>query len=242
MHHAFDFTLNTKYPVKTTIGLFPDVGANFFLPRLDGQLGAYLGLTSTRLSGYGVYQAGIATHFVPSDRLSALEERLAALTFTEAAPSSSREGMQLINACIEEFVGDADAARESVYDLIGRKRQAVDVCFDFSRAEEIVEALQKIQDGSSKLSKDERGNPDEVLKKWAKETRESIELRSPTSIKVSLEGIRQGAKMNIDEVFDMDMHLASLFGVSFFITSKHWPFQLTFIIFMRRTRTSRLTL
>lgn len=33
------------------IGLVPDVGASHFLSNLPGQLGAYLGLTGTRLKG-----------------------------------------------------------------------------------------------------------------------------------------------------------------------------------------------
>lgn len=33
------------------IGLFPDVGASFFLPRLPLGVGLYLGLTGTRLKG-----------------------------------------------------------------------------------------------------------------------------------------------------------------------------------------------
>lgn len=36
---------------ETSIGFFPEVGASFFLPRLDGQLGRYLALTSERLKG-----------------------------------------------------------------------------------------------------------------------------------------------------------------------------------------------
>lgn len=36
---------------ETTIGFFPDVGGSFFLPRLDGEVGTYLALTSARLAG-----------------------------------------------------------------------------------------------------------------------------------------------------------------------------------------------
>lgn len=36
---------------ETAIGLFPDVGATYFLPRLKGKLGLYLGLTGYRLKG-----------------------------------------------------------------------------------------------------------------------------------------------------------------------------------------------
>ena len=144
----------------------------------------------------------MATHFVPSDRLSALEERLAHLQFSEDNPSTSQEGMQLINSCIEEFVGDADAGKISQYDLVGKKRAVLDSVFNFNRAEEIVSALKKVEEGDADLAD------------WAKKTRETIEMRSPTSVKVALEGIRQGAKMNINEIFDLDMHLASIFCVS----------------------------
>lgn len=36
---------------ETAIGFFPDVGATFFLPRLDGMVGTYLALTGEKLKG-----------------------------------------------------------------------------------------------------------------------------------------------------------------------------------------------
>ncbi|CAH0558858.1 unnamed protein product [Brassicogethes aeneus] len=61
---------------ETQIGLFPDVGGTYFLPRLGGQLGYYLALTGFRLKGSDVMKAGIATHFVQSDDLHNLEQEL----------------------------------------------------------------------------------------------------------------------------------------------------------------------
>lgn len=58
---------------ETAIGLFPDVGGGYFLPRMTGNLGAYLGLTGFRLKGRDVQKAGVATHFVDSSRLPELE-------------------------------------------------------------------------------------------------------------------------------------------------------------------------
>lgn len=51
-------------------GLFPDVGGAHFLPRLSNNLGVFLGLTGHRLRGADVLHAGIATHYVPSSRVS----------------------------------------------------------------------------------------------------------------------------------------------------------------------------
>lgn len=51
-------------------GLFPDVGGGYFLPRLSGKIGYYLALTGFRLKGRDVLKAGIATHFVESEKVS----------------------------------------------------------------------------------------------------------------------------------------------------------------------------
>lgn len=61
---------------ETAIGLFPDVGGGYFLPRISGNLGAYLGLTGFRLKGRDVQKAGVATHFVESSQLAELENDL----------------------------------------------------------------------------------------------------------------------------------------------------------------------
>ncbi|RJE16538.1 3-hydroxyisobutyryl-CoA hydrolase, partial [Aspergillus sclerotialis] len=36
---------------ESSIGFYPEVGGSFFLPRLDGEIGTYLALTSERLKG-----------------------------------------------------------------------------------------------------------------------------------------------------------------------------------------------
>uniref|UniRef100_A0A3Q3GWH2 3-hydroxyisobutyryl-CoA hydrolase n=1 Tax=Labrus bergylta TaxID=56723 RepID=A0A3Q3GWH2_9LABR len=61
---------------ETAIGLFPDVGGGYFLPRLQGKLGLFLALTGFRLKGRDVQRAGVATHFVESMKIPELEEEL----------------------------------------------------------------------------------------------------------------------------------------------------------------------
>ncbi len=63
---------------ETAIGFFPDIGATFFLPRLPGRLGAYLGLTGVRMQGGDAVHAGLATHFTPHAELAALSHALTA--------------------------------------------------------------------------------------------------------------------------------------------------------------------
>lgn len=61
---------------ETQIGLFPDVGGSYFLPRLKGKLGWYLALTGYRLKGAELVHAKIATHLCNSKYLPELESAL----------------------------------------------------------------------------------------------------------------------------------------------------------------------
>ncbi|MEM7425534.1 MAG: enoyl-CoA hydratase/isomerase family protein [Pseudomonadota bacterium] len=61
---------------ETGIGLFPDVGGTYFLPRTPGEIGMYMALTGARLKAADALHAGLATHYVPSGRITALEEAL----------------------------------------------------------------------------------------------------------------------------------------------------------------------
>ena len=63
---------------ETAIGFFPDIGASFFLPRLPGRIGYYLGLTGARVRGADAAHAGLATQFTPRAALPALAAALAA--------------------------------------------------------------------------------------------------------------------------------------------------------------------
>lgn len=72
-------TENTRFAMpEGTIGLFPDVGGGWYLPRLPGQVGKYLALSAARIDGSDCHAVGLATHYIPSDRLDAVKARLIA--------------------------------------------------------------------------------------------------------------------------------------------------------------------
>lgn len=67
-------TQRTTYAMpETGIGLFPDVGGGWFLPRLPDHIGYWLALTGSRLKAADCLLAGVATHYVESGRLDALK-------------------------------------------------------------------------------------------------------------------------------------------------------------------------
>ena len=60
-------TENTRFAMpETGIGLFPDVGGGWYLPRLTGHAGKFLALTGARLDGAECLALGLATHYIAS--------------------------------------------------------------------------------------------------------------------------------------------------------------------------------
>ena len=71
-------TENTRFAMpETGIGLFPDVGGGWYLPRLPGRVGEYMALTGARLDGAECHYLGLASHYVEQANLADMVERIA---------------------------------------------------------------------------------------------------------------------------------------------------------------------
>jgi enoyl-CoA hydratase len=105
---------------ETGIGLFPDVGGGWFLPRLGPPLGMWLALTGERLKGGDVCAAGVATHFAESSVVEVVKnavcegqlDMLNAMDWDEAG--SFDQHLSVIERCFwKETVEDIFAALEA---------------------------------------------------------------------------------------------------------------------------------
>src|SRR5262249_39753807 len=111
----------------------PDVGGGWYLPRLPGRTGVFIGLTGARLDGAECLALGIATHYLPSD---AIEQVKAAII------ARARE----IDAILAGAAGRPAPAR------ILDNRGKIDRLFASDRLEEILAALEA--DGSEWAAKE----------------------------------------------------------------------------------------
>jgi enoyl-CoA hydratase len=117
-------TENTRFAMpETGIGLFPDVGGGWYLPRLDGRIGYYLGLTGARLDGAECVAVGLSTHYLPAERLAEVKQRIA------AAPDD-------VEAILRELSAVPPPA------AIAGHRADIDRLFASGRLEDILAALE----------------------------------------------------------------------------------------------------
>ena len=98
---------------ETQLGLFPDVGGSYFLPRLRGRFGMYLGLTGACIGAADAAWLGLATHFVPRAAVPALTKGLiddgigALVQFAELPPAPT---LSLIENDVNDIFGEDSIA------------------------------------------------------------------------------------------------------------------------------------
>ena len=58
---------------EVAIGYFPDVGGSYFLPRIPGELGIYLGVTGVQIRAADALYCGLADWYLESNKLADLD-------------------------------------------------------------------------------------------------------------------------------------------------------------------------
>ena len=112
---------------ETGIGYFPDVGASWFLPRMPGFTGFWMGLTGHEIGAADALYGGLADHCLPSVTLSLVVEAMAAL------PHGS--GAAEVTSVIERFAMPPAGGQFVLH------RELIDRVFSAATVEDILTAL-----------------------------------------------------------------------------------------------------
>ncbi|KAG7573120.1 Enoyl-CoA hydratase/isomerase HIBYL-CoA-H type [Arabidopsis suecica] len=168
-------TENTVFAMpETALGHFPDVGASYFLSRLPGFFGEYVGLTGARLDGPDMLACGLATHFVPSTSLTALEADLCKVGSSDQT---------LVSTILDAYAEYPHLRQQSAY----HRLDVIDRCFSKRTVEEII----------SSLEREVTQEPDD----WILATIQALEKASPSCLKITLRSIREGRLQGVGQCF-----------------------------------------
>ena len=166
---------------EVAIGYFPDVGGSYFLPRIPGELGIYLGVTGVQIRAADALYCGLADWYLDSARLVDLDQKL--------------DNLQWQDSALKDLQGVL--ARLAVQQLpdapLAALRPAIDHFFALPDIESIVEQLQQVTVADSH--------------EWALTTANLMQTRSPLAMAVTLEMLRRGRRLPLERCFALELHL-----------------------------------
>lgn len=165
---------------EASIGFHTDCSFSYVLSHLPGRLGEYLALTGARLNGKELVTAGLATHFVPSEKLPEVEKRLMSLKSGEE---------DAVRSAIDEFAVEVQLDEESILN----KKALIDECFSKDTVADIIKSLE------SEASKEGNGWIGPVLK--------GLKRSSPTGLRMTLRSIREGRNQKLSECLRKEFRL-----------------------------------
>ncbi|XP_018483107.1 3-hydroxyisobutyryl-CoA hydrolase 1 isoform X4 [Raphanus sativus] len=177
-------TENTVFAMpETSLGVFPTVGASYFLSRLPGFFGEYVALTGARLDGAEMLACGLATHFVPSTKLTALEADLCRV--------GSSDPVTFASIILDAHTQYPHPKHRSAC----QRLDVIDKCFSRRTVEEII----------SELEREATHKPDD----WISATVGALKKASPAGLKISLRSIREGRLQGVGQCLIRENRMVS---------------------------------
>lgn len=166
---------------EVAIGYFPDVGGSYFLPRIPGELGIYLGVTGVQIQAADALYCGLANWYLDSARLADLDRKLDQLQWHDSA-LKDLQGV-LAKLAVQQLPNPPLAAL----------RPAIDHFFALPDIPSIVEQLQQVTVADSHA--------------WALDTAHLMQTRSPLAMAVTLQMLRRGRRLRLEQCFALELHL-----------------------------------
>jgi len=166
---------------EVAIGYFPDVGGSYFLPRIPGELGIYLGVSGVQIRAADALYCGLADWYLDSSKLALLDEKLDQMEWQDT-PLKSLQNL-LAKHAVQTL---PDAPLEAL-------RPAIDHFFALPDVPSMIEQLRAVTVADSH--------------EWAVTTADLLETRSPLAMAVTLEMLRRGRHLSLEQCFALELHL-----------------------------------
>lgn len=174
---------------EITIGLYPDIGATWFLNRMPGRIGLFLGLTGAAMNAGDALYVGLADYFIGAERRPEIDTALAEVDWSED-PKRNRGHLSRL---LRRF---AEASRSACPQAnVLAHRDVVDRITDHYDLEGLMAGLQC------------HGGDDH----WLAEGVKALLEGSPTSARVIFEQYHRGRFLSLKEAFMRELIMSVQF-------------------------------
>ena len=185
---------------EVTIGLYPDVGASWFLNKMPSNIGLFLGLTGTMFNGVDAMQLDLADHLINSERYKSLEERLMSVVwqdYSHGPKFNKQNNHQLLSELLNEFAMKKESQPETL--IINHQKRIAEIT-NFDNIAEIYQAIvgATIENDSNSL----------VDIEWLKQAQQKILNGSLLSIVLIYQQLQRSKSSTLKQCFDSELNLS----------------------------------
>lgn len=172
---------------EIAIGLYPDVGASWFLNRMPAGFGAFIGLTGARLNGADAKYLGLATHCIDSGLKGAILEELAKQKWS----TDTEQNRRLVSALLEQKESASGTKLKSV------AAEHANIVSDFAGVNSPLHFAEQLE-VAAVASKSA----------WLSDCNREFQSGSPSSAHVILEQLNRAKSMSLPDVFRSELNLS----------------------------------
>lgn len=172
---------------EIAIGLYPDVGASWFLHRMPGCSGLFCALTGAGLNAADALYSGLADYLLPDTERRNLLSQLLALDW--------------------HFEADADA--ELLTAVLTDLEAEYDVCLPDSHLKSRAELIDQLCESLHPAALDEALAGLHGDDGWLNSAGENFSRGSASTGRIVLEQYRRGANLSLAEAFQMEMVISA---------------------------------
>ncbi|HHX34137.1 MAG TPA: enoyl-CoA hydratase/isomerase family protein, partial [Gammaproteobacteria bacterium] len=166
---------------EVSIGFFPDVGGSYFLSRLPGEVGTYMGVTGNPVGAADALQVGLADWFLHEEQISELDRCLDNMQWGYSSQEAIRS---LLNTL---------ASKHATGAKLTTVRSAIDQHFAKDSVAEIIASLES--------------ETDSTIKQWSEELIAALRTRSPIAMATTLTMLRRAQDLSLADCFRLEYHL-----------------------------------
>lgn len=187
-HRVVTETSHIAMP-EVTIGLYPDVGATWFLNRMPGHVGVFLGLTGAAMNAGDALYVDLADYFIGAERHPELDAALVEMDWSEDAELNRGRLARLLRGFADTSRGNCPESNVLAH------RDLIDRVTDHYCLEGIMARLQR------------HAADDE----WLSDGVNALLEGSPTSAQIIFEQYRRGRFLSLKEAFMRELIMSVQF-------------------------------
>jgi len=165
------------------IGLYPDVGAGWFLNRMPGRTGLFLGLTGVRMNGADALFVGLADRFIPHEQRASVQSALLVKDLRQHAHAG-------VSQVLRRFERGGQSQKPS-----SPVREHFDVIQALTDGDSLVEVVDNL---AAYAGDDE----------WLVKALKTVANASPSSLTLHWQHYHRSPQLGLAQVFEQELNIS----------------------------------